>query len=1074
MTTAQAQWLSHIDFDWTRHTHEIWQDTDYHVHELHAPEREKLLAAVQQLKHAKSSPLGQVMLGSRGSGKTHLLGNLRQIALEQGLWFVLVDMTDVYDFWETTRQGMVDSLMQVLPDEESQLEKLLQRLLARVPQLGDPCEVLATWAELDSEAFHKAFMRWVAGSQLDRRYRKEFMRHIHTLRALFLLHSHDFTLCDASYNWLQNVTIEPEERQRLRFRHPQPQAAELVQGLSWIMSLAAPTVMAYDQLDSIVQQHHIASYGLEHTEQATEQGRVAAGIINGIGGGLMGLYDKTYHTLTVVSCLRTTWEVLEQRCVQSFQDRFDLAHIELPRLNQHTIAEQLIAARLAVAWQPHEFTPPYLTWPFKPVAFADAHAFTPRELLQRCETHKRDCLRHNRIIELERFDDSSAQAEAAPFQPDLLDQRYAALQAEAEISVLQDPAKEDDLAAEVIQTLCRCLLKEYPLPNTVDAVVDDQSEIGGRYTPLHARLRLIGDDDREQHFCFRVLQKNHALAYQARLKAAKTAAGIDQHLGFRKLVIIRDAKLPGGKTTAELNQQFTQAGGVFVRLSATEWRCAWALAALYRESPDHFEDWLTQRQPASQLALMQESGAVAALQALQTAQPGVTPVVPNPSPPPDSKETGSAPSSSSGVPPDPKPDAIPLGHQVAGGQLAQPFSLAPAVLTKHSVILAGAGSGKTVLLRRLVETVALGGTSAIVIDPANDLARLGDPWPTAPEGWLDDDPDRARRYHEQVEVLVWTPGREQGNPLYPNPLPNLAALADDSDELNIAIALVQDTLRSIVARGQSAAAINKLGVLTAALKYFAQQGRHGLDEFIHLLSDLPASAGAEISNAPQLASQMADNLRAAIQTNPLLQSNGPPLDPGQLLGVERAKPRLSVINLAALPDLPGQQRFVAQLAMSLFTWIKRHPASAESPLRGLLVLDEAKDFLPANRSTPCREPLLRLAAQARKYGLGLVLATQEPNSVDHRYIANCTTQFYGKASAPRGIEVIKNELSQRGGSGHDIARLPTGQFYVHSERLSAPVKIQVPMCWSHHPQAPLDDAGIIERAVRSRAVCCHP
>jgi len=145
---------------------------------------------------------------------------------------------------------------------------------------------------------------------------------------------------------------------------------------------------------------------------------------------------------------------------------------------------------------------------------------------------------------------------------------------------------------------------------------------------------------------------------------------------------------------------------------------------------------------------------------------------------------------------------------------------------------------------------------------------------------------------------------------------------------------------------------------------------------------------------------------------------------------------------------------------------EKHPA--KDGLGGLLVIDEAKDFVPSGRSSPCLQSMLRLVAQARKYGLGLVFATQEPKSIDHRIIANCSTHAYGKVGSPAALAVVQEQLAQRGGSGNDVPRLKTGQFYFHSEGLNHPIRIQSRLCLSHHPSAPLDEAQVLERARRSR------
>ena len=303
-------------------------------------------------------------------------------------------------------------------------------------------------------------------------------------------------------------------------------------------------------------------------------------------------------------------------------------------------------------------------------------------------------------------------------------------------------------------------------------------------------------------------------------------------------------------------------------------------------------------------------------------------------------------------------------------------------------------------------------------------------------------------------------------------MPDLAAVVNDQSELDQAVDMARDALQEIVAPGTGNSASLKRGILRSALLYFARHGGGQLADFVGLLADLPVEAGGDISNAAKRAQEMADSLRAEMLSNPLLRINGTALDPALLFGVHRAsqQTRISVINLSGLPGLSAQQQFLNQLAMTLFTWIKKNPAPAEQPIRGLLVIDEAKDFIPSLGTTPCKANLLRLVAQARKYGLGLVFATQAPKSIDHNIIANCTLQFYGRANSPAAIEVVQEQLRLRGGTGQDVARLERGQFYATAESVNPPVKVQAPLCLSHHAATPLDEKDVLARARASRDI----
>lgn len=169
-----------------------------------------------------------------------------------------------------------------------------------------------------------------------------------------------------------------------------------------------------------------------------------------------------------------------------------------------------------------------------------------------------------------------------------------------------------------------------------------------------------------------------------------------------------------------------------------------------------------------------------------------------------------------------------------------------------------------------------------------------------------------------------------------------------------------------------------------------------------------------------------------------------------------------MISFVGLPSEEQRQSFVNQLQLALFAWIKQHPAK-DRPLGGLFIMDEAQTLAPSGAMTACTQSTLALASQARKYGLGLVFATQAPKGLNNRIAGNATTQLFGRLNAPVQIEAAREMARAKGGDVPDIARLGTGQFYVTGE--SVPLtKIQAPNCLSHHPKSPLTTEEVIERA----------
>jgi DNA helicase HerA-like ATPase len=412
------------------------------------------------------------------------------------------------------------------------------------------------------------------------------------------------------------------------------------------------------------------------------------------------------------------------------------------------------------------------------------------------------------------------------------------------------------------------------------------------------------------------------------------------------------------------------------------------------------------------------------------------------------------------VVPEPAAPAIRVGLPVAG---RPGVSLALASLRRHLAIFAGSGSGKTVLLRRVIEECALHGVSSIVLDPNNDLARLGEEWPSAPDPWLAGDDERARRYLDETDVVVWTPRREGGRPLTFQPLPDFGAVLDEVDEFNAAVDAAVEALapRVGVAR-QSGRAPQEKAVLTEAMRYFARGAGRDLGVFIEILANLPEHV-SEQTRASQIAAELADRLRAARTTDPLFGGAGETVDPGLLLAPPPGKrARVSVISRVGMASLEQWQGFVNQLQMALFSWVKRNPAQ-DQPLAGLLVMDEAQDLVPSSGTTACSESTRRLASQARKYGLGLLFATQSPKALHNSIPGNATTQFFGLLNAPAQIDAARELAKAKGGDVPGIARLSAGEFYLAQEG-SAFQRIRTPMCLSYHPSSPLTEDEVLAKA----------
>lgn len=1049
-----------VDFNWTRQLRSIWRDPPYHVPSLHQERLNEIVdyfAKKTRESDPADEPLGYVIVGPAGYGKTHLIGELRRRVWHMDGWFILLDFVGVKDFWSSVALGFLNSLQVQMPDGKTQYDRLVLKIASLLGIDQELRDIASRWRGQPRELVTELASIFV--KSLSRLNFQETGTHRDVVTALILLISEDIDCHSVAHAWLQGMNLDANVVSPLGFLGPN-NPIKVVQGLAWLMSLVGPTLIAVDQIDAIVS----ASNALARASDvgAKEEQEEAKSIVESLALGLMDLHEKKQRAVTIISCLEASWKVLQEKATAAVTHRYK-SPANLRALPTRDIAAGMVAARLGQTYKTYDFKPPYPTWPFAPAAFETSIGFSPRQLLMACEAHRERCVAVGEVRECVTFDLNGGEIREDNRLGKELDDVFARELTAAVVSGLKDAENEDRLR-ELFEMTLRLFENHLDLPDDID--VEVQSDPDQRRPSLHGRLSFTfhSEGDREHQYCFRILGHTNAIAFQSRLKAAMTASGIDTALTFRHLFILRRGDPPGGPRTKALVDQFLKAGGKFIEPADDDLRAFVALRAMaQRDFPD-FNLWLRARKPLFDTTLFKTAGLCP------------PPFLSSPSPTTPRGAHDEAETSRTALVPPTKattvtpptdelnaPRLVPIGRRFERGALGDPVTLAAELLPRHGAILAGPGSGKTVLLRRIVEEAALLGIPSIVLDINNDLARLGDCWPARPDGFSDNDEAKAVAYHNRADVVIWTPGVSSGNPVSLNLLPNFAAIGQKqdkqtADEREQAVEMARATLAPY-AGGTGQKAFLKQGVLADALRVFANGGGGTLDDLIGFLSNPPENV-SKIGNAPKLAEEIANQLLAVIATSPLLKSAGPTLDPKRLFHGSDDKTRISVINLAGLGSGDAQQSFVNQLQMTLFTWIKQNPSSTGR----LYVLDEAQNFAPSQVGTACKGSALSLVAQARKYGLGMIFATQLPKGMDNAIVSNCTTHVYGRMSSPATIQATRELMAAKGGVAEDLGRLTTGEFYFSTEGFSRPMKVRTPLCLSWHPPNPPTADEVLQRA----------
>ncbi|MFI8527982.1 ATP-binding protein [Promicromonospora sukumoe] len=1068
--------------NWALSRDGVWEEPKPHIAGLNGQALRTVMAGFDLAKaSAAESPIGVVVTGRAGSGKTHLVATVRSRVSAAGGYFFALDLRHERSFWQRVVQDVLNGLLRPGSNGVEQGETLRLGLSRRL-DLPDILHRQLMGQDKPTRSGLDGIVE--ALDQVDRQLAFECG---HTLRAVALLASASVTTREVATAYLSaEDELVVGERAEWGIRAASRKPHETVGELFKLIALTGPSVIALDQIDTLIRQSDRAtdSSALEESDTTSDSmGLPRRELFEEVGSGLMELREVTRRSLVLVACMDPIWQGIADYAPGSVEQRFRRAE-QLDTIPTAAVGQALIERRFALKFREAGFAPPYPSWPVRPEAFADAVRFTARGLIRRIDTHVQACLDADEVIELTSLAAPSGADTPAPrpgpTPPTVdegefteIDQKLTALLNDAgvvaDIAKALDPRQEDRRMPDLMRSaLARWTAEQgderfqYELPPATMAAGNPA---------LHAELQRTVDERTEDKifWSFRAIAWRDGRAVINRIDRVLNATGLDPTAPKRRAYLLRTGDWSSGHKTRQKLQEFEAAGGVVIELSRETLETGLrTFAALDRlagsEPPARFSAWLLSRRPAGRTALLR------VVFGGPQDDPGPPHPEPGPAPTPQSSDSSRQNADLDTTNPvvvgpgraTTDPVVLHVGDRMDTGA---PVTITLESLRKHTAIFAGSGSGKTVLIRRLVEECALRGVSAIVLDPNNDLARLGDSWPQPPDAWGPGDAARADDYLCNTEVVVWTPRRESGRPLAFRPLPDFAAVADDPDEfrqaIDTAVAAIAPRVR---ADGASAKAERSRAVLNQALQYFARESGGGLSHFLDLLGDLPDGV-TRLAKAQEMAADMAQTLRAAMINDPLFGGVGEPVDPGVLLTPAAGKrARISVISLIGLPTEEQRQSFVNQLQMALFAWIKRNPAG-DRPLGGLLVMDEAQTIAPSGSLTASTHSTLALASQARKYGLGLVFATQAPRGIHNRISGNAATQLFGFLNSPPQIAAAKEMAAAKSSAVPDISRLSTGQFYAVAEGLAFQ-KIRTPICLSYHPSSPLTVEEVIDRARR--------
>lgn len=423
-----------------------------------------------------------------------------------------------------------------------------------------------------------------------------------------------------------------------------------------------------------------------------------------------------------------------------------------------------------------------------------------------------------------------------------------------------------------------------------------------------------------------------------------------------------------------------------------------------------------------------------------------------------------------------------------GKATSDPLMYDPADLTTHGVVMGMTGSGKTGLCVGILEEAALQGVPAIIVDPKGDLTNLLLHFPNLLpqdfEPWVDPDaarragkttadlaqetsamwtkgiadwgmtPDRIAALGQAVKFSIYTPGSDAGQPV--SILASLKApeipWEGNREVLRERISSTVTALLGLIGLTDIDPVRSREHILLSNIFENAwSQGKDlDLSELImqtqtppfEKLGVFPVDNFFPPKDRFELA-MLLNNFLAS----PAFQSwmEGEPLDAASLLYTPDGKPRHSIFYIAHLSDTE-RMFFVTLLFSAVETWMRTQTGT--SGLRALVYFDEIMGYLPPVSNPPSKTVMLRMLKQARAFGVGMLLATQNPVDVDYKGLSNAGTWMIGKLQTDQDKQRLLDGLESAVGgmdrAAYDklISSLGKRVFLVNNVHEKQPVLMQ--------------------------------
>ncbi len=370
-------------------------------------------------------------------------------------------------------------------------------------------------------------------------------------------------------------------------------------------------------------------------------------------------------------------------------------------------------------------------------------------------------------------------------------------------------------------------------------------------------------------------------------------------------------------------------------------------------------------------------------------------------------------------------------------------------LTTHAAIIGMTGSGKTGLGISLLEEAAIDNIPSIIIDPKGDMGNLLLTFPDLKgedfEPWIEEqdainsslsisqlaqktaslwengitndfqNKERIAKLKNSADFTIYTPGSTAGVPvsiLSSFKAPSFEVL-EDTDTLNQLVSSTVSSLLSLVDIKENTSSKEHILISSIFMSFYSENKDLSLEELIPSIVTPPFKKVGIFDLDTFFSSD--ERLKLALKLNSIIANpsfkswiEGEALDISNMLYDENGKAKVSIFSISHLNDTQ-RMFFVSLLLNQMVAWMRRQEGT--SSLKALLYMDEVFGYFPPSKNPPSKQPMLTLLKQARSFGIGIILSTQNPVDLDYKGLANIGTWFIGRLQTLQDKEKVIDGLT---------------------------------------------------------------